>query len=115
MSLQLPCAGATLTVTVDPAGGDDLTCLSVKDLAANASLSGTVPCRTLNKALGAVDGVSCQSVNCTQGDLDNFTEEALILLADGEHRLKCKPCLVCKSDPCHLKYFSSLCGYNWEL
>ncbi len=87
--LQHPCAG--ITVTVDPTGGNDATCLSIQDLAFNNdSLTETsVPCRTLNRALGA-DEVSCNSISCDEGALDGFTDDAVILLEDGDHTLTCK-------------------------
>ena len=92
--LQHPCIG--ITVRVDPVTGNDTACLSIQDMisdVSNSSLSETLPCRTLNRALGA-DEISCDSISCAQGDLDGFTDETLILLADGEHRLSCKTIVI---------------------
>ena len=82
--LQHPCKG--ITVTVDPVLGSDTACTPIQELAGNDSLIDSTPCRTLNGALGS-EGVPCRNISCAQGAVHEFTTEAVVRLADGEHTL----------------------------
>lgn len=80
---------STVTVLVDPLGGDDSNCQSVQDLLAANLTSSPTPCRSLDRALGGSGDVSsCVDVeSCSSGLLDGVVEGVWIRLADGEHRL----------------------------
>lgn len=68
------CQGQTLEV--DPSRGSDSNCLSAQNLTAPGD---TVPCKTLNRALGDVQCDVCSN--------SNPIENVVIRLADGVHQL----------------------------
>lgn len=69
-------------VTVDSVLGNDTSCQPVSSI----GILPVDPCRTLNRALGAVSESSCSNTTCASGDLEGF-DGLLVRLADGVHTL----------------------------
>lgn len=79
---------ATVTITVDPLGGDDGSCMSIGQLSQAGLTNSSVPCETLNYALSLPDNETndyYSTKNCTQAT-NGFTD-VLVLLKEGLHSL----------------------------
>ena len=73
---------STLVVRVDPSTGNDSLCMSAQERRSPSSIPGpddTVPCATINRALGDVSCVSCANPYPIQ--------DTVVQLAAGVHRL----------------------------
>ena len=73
-----------MVVTVDPASGNDSSCLSAQEVNESAPADAQTPCKTINRALG--DAGCNRNVSCVASGQDQLSG-VVIRLADGLHQL----------------------------